>query len=335
MCAGGLPGAEDLDIAKQNDWLDQAAAQVDLQARNHLREFKDSPNTYSNSLGYFCCNFLLRTLQELFGVKYNQARISDPSFQDSKCINPDFSDSRDLFIHGIIDGPGGTCASMPVLYVAVGRRLGYPLKLVQSRGHLFFRWDNPMGEPFGVPERFNIEATAQGLAFQPDEFYETWPEPWPEFDHLGGWYLRSLSPAGELSDFLARRGDCLVDNGRLDDAIVAYRWACGVSPHDARYWCQLETIRQRRGEQRRLERSAIVALEDMQHQRQQRDQLMSDLMPSQPRASCHGDSCKCFHCTQTRSTRQRSNLPGHPPGCVCSNCQQHSVPKGPTLFSPW
>ena len=42
-----------------------------------------------------------------------------------------FNDSRVAFIHGMIptagqttaDTPGGTCASMPVMYVAVGRRL--------------------------------------------------------------------------------------------------------------------------------------------------------------------------------------------------------------------
>ena len=29
----------------------------------------------------------------------------------------------------------GTCSSLPVLQVAVGRRLGYPLKLVTTKGH--------------------------------------------------------------------------------------------------------------------------------------------------------------------------------------------------------
>jgi hypothetical protein len=235
ICATGLPGAEGLDITKCLDWLDIAASQVDFQVRGHLKGFQDSPRTYRNSPGVFCCEYLLRTLQELFGVRYNPARVNDPSFQDPKCFNPDFSDSRDLFIHGIIDGQGGTCASMPVLYIAVGRRLGYPLKLVQSRGHLFFRWD--------AEERFNVEGTGHGISFNADEFYETWPEPWPEFDHLGGWYLKSLSPAGELADFLATRGACLAHIGRIDDAIEAYRSACGVTPHDARYWCQLENLR--------------------------------------------------------------------------------------------
>ncbi len=143
MCAGGLHGAENLEIGRMFDWLDEAARTVDYHTRRHWYRFTESPSAYNSSPGYFCCYFLLQVLQEDFGVKYNPARVRDPTFQDPKCLEPDFSDSRDLFIHGIIDGPGGTCVSMPVIYVAVGRRLGYPLKLVESRGHLFFRWDDP------------------------------------------------------------------------------------------------------------------------------------------------------------------------------------------------
>ena len=52
-------------------------------------------------------------------------------------FKPDFCQPEDVFIHGMIveGGKGGTCASMPVLYVAVGRRIGLPLYLVgNARG---------------------------------------------------------------------------------------------------------------------------------------------------------------------------------------------------------
>ncbi len=39
----------------------------------------------------------------------------------------------------IADDNGGTCVSMPVLYTAVARRLGYPVKLVLAKGHAFCR----------------------------------------------------------------------------------------------------------------------------------------------------------------------------------------------------
>lgn len=178
MCAVGLPGAEDLDVAKYLDWLDDAAHQVDLSIRRHKHRWDTFPSTYNNSPGYFCCYHLLQTLQENLGVKYNPARITDSDFQNPLCINPDFSDSRDLFIHGMMNGPGGTCASMPVIYVAVGRRLGFPLKLVEAPGHLFLRWEDLQGERFGFPERFNIEGAGEGISSFPDDFYRTWPRAW-------------------------------------------------------------------------------------------------------------------------------------------------------------
>ena len=208
---------------------------VDIETRRHWYRFVALPEKFKNSPGFFCCSFLLQVLQEDFGVEYNPLRVRDASFQNPRCLEPDFRDSRDLFIHGIIDGAGGTCASMPVLYVAVGRRLGYPLKLVESRGHLFFRWDDPSGERFGVPERFNVEGTGYGISSFDDDYYRNWPEPWSSADHDGGWYLKSLSPFEELAAFLCTRGECLMDNGRLDEAIQAYQWVCRLMPQDKRY----------------------------------------------------------------------------------------------------
>ena len=67
---------------------------------------------------------------------------------------------------------------MPVLYVAVGRRRGYPLKLVEAPTHLFFRWEDPDGERFNVPEVFNVEGTGHGISFHPDDYYRIWPREW-------------------------------------------------------------------------------------------------------------------------------------------------------------
>ena len=138
-CASGLPGAENLNIDNCLAKIDEMARRVRLETERHYYRFLDDPADYQNSQGYFCILMLITVLQQDCGVRYNPARVRDPKFQDPDCFDPDFSDSRDLFIHGILDGPGGTCASMPVLTVAVGRRLGYPVKLVQAPGHLFAR----------------------------------------------------------------------------------------------------------------------------------------------------------------------------------------------------
>ncbi len=53
-----------------------------------------------------------------------------------------FRDSRHLFLHGIVEGKGGGCASLPV-----GRRLGYPL-VAPCRG--FFHTRLPFRETSGL-----------------------------------------------------------------------------------------------------------------------------------------------------------------------------------------
>lgn len=319
ICASGLPGAESLNVVQQLDWIDEAARKVEFETSRHRYRFIESPETYKNSPGYFCCYFLLQVLQEDFGVKYNPARVRDSSFQDPKCFDPDFRDSRDLFIHGIIDGLGGTCASMPVLYVAVGRRLGYPLKLVEARAHLFFRWDDPLGRQHGVPERFNVEGAGYGIASYPDEHYRTWPEAWTEADNAGGWYLKSLSPREELAAFLSTRGECLTDNGRSPEAIQAYQWACSLAPNDLRYRSQLSNLIQQ-SQRNILEMNEMLAFNRMTRERNNR--FLLGISGSQQTAAPppHGDYCQCRQCQQARQAAGPQPAPGHPPGCLCHVC---------------
>ncbi|MCA9293233.1 MAG: hypothetical protein KDA20_05410 [Phycisphaerales bacterium] len=58
-----------------------------------------------------------------------------------------------LFAWGLIDSKEGTCATMPVLYLAIAHRLGWPLKGVVGNDHMWCRWDDGM-------TRFNLEATS-------------------------------------------------------------------------------------------------------------------------------------------------------------------------------
>jgi len=347
MCAAGLPGAENLDPDRYCAWLDNAARQVEFQTRRHWYRFRDSPKTYHVSPGYFCCSFLLQTLQEDFKVRYNPAKARDPNFQDLKC-HPDFRDSRDQFIHGIIDGPGGTCASMPVLYVAVGRRLGYPLKLVETRGHLFIRWDDPSGKRFHAPEILNIDGAGEGMAMYPDAHYREWPEKWTAADEEGGWFLKSLTPREELAAFLVMRAACLEDNGRRNEAVQACVWARDLAPHDGRYVRLAESKANRLAFQRHQE----VALM-LESTRRHRERMMQGLSSGQEKgvstietkpphgnscrcASCeaaraaaaaprtafgHAEGCQCFHCLQIRRLAPQPTAVGHPRGCPCPFCR--------------
>lgn len=234
LCATGLPGADGLDVEALAATLDRWAMRVRLETDRHMPKFRRSPGEYRNSEGYFRMLTLVTVLQQDLGVHYNLRRSRDV----------DFRRSQDLFIHGLIGSDnGGTCVSMPVIYAAVARRLGYPVRLVLAKAHVFCRWDSPT-------ERFNIEATNQGMNSFPDDHYKRWPHRLLPKDLEGGRFLVCLTPAEELADFLASRGHCLLDNGRADEALEAYGAAHRLSPGHSAYQAWMQDAQRRCGRDR-------------------------------------------------------------------------------------
>jgi hypothetical protein len=221
LCAVGLPGAEGLNVPHALSTLDQWASRVGAETTRHLYRVNDPryAEHYRHSEAYLRAEMLVQVLCEDLGIRYNLGAKDDIKF----------TDSRVAFIHAMIPGSGqtvastlgGTCASMPVLYVAVGRRLGYPLKLVTTKAHVFVRWDG-MGHPnLAWRERFNMEGT-NGFSSYPDEHYRTWPFKLTDQEVQANSYLLSLAPAEELAEFLAARGHCGFDNGQMAFAARCY-----------------------------------------------------------------------------------------------------------------
>jgi hypothetical protein len=217
--AAGLPGAEDLSIPALLAQLDGWSTLVRDRTARALPGWPHGPDA-DLSEGQFRMLALVTVVQRELGVRYYMP------FTEGEY---DARDSRNLFIHGILSGQGGTCATMPVLYTAIGRRLGYPLRLVMAKEHLFCRWDDPTGE------RFNIEATTRGFASYADEYYFAWPKPLTERDLGSRPFLRSLSPRQELAEFIAERGLCLRDHLQLAEAEQAFAWGARLSPGDVAF----------------------------------------------------------------------------------------------------
>jgi hypothetical protein len=222
LCAEGLPGAETLNVdaslATLGQWADHAKREID----RHLYRFQAKPAEYDRSEGYFRMLMMSVVVHEDFDVRYNPERISSPA--DVRVDDHFFADSRDVLLHGLVNGRRmGTCSSMPVLYVALARRLGYPVKLVATKGHLFMRWESPS-------DRFDMEATGKGMNRYGDEYYRQWPFPVSDQEIQANGYLKSMTPTEELSVFLSIRASCLMEAGRLGEAVSAFESAFRFAP---------------------------------------------------------------------------------------------------------
>lgn len=320
LCAAhGLPGTAEIDPFQYDDKLDDWARRVRDETERHIYRFDaestQPPTEYShgNSLARFCCWYLLQVLQEDCGVAYNPDRKFDP----------DFCEPADLFVHGIVDddGAGGTCASMPVVYVSVGRRLGYPLKLVGTRGHLFFRWDDPIGttvhwqnpdQRFWIPpDRFNVEGSGEGIAYYPDSHYIQWPELWQEIDFDHGRYLVSMTATEELAGFLVQRSECFYELRNFDECLKAIYYARQLCPEDKRYaWLHVKRTK----EIQEREQHFI----DMEQMRRERD-LSLPVTPG------HVAQCQCGNCRSIREQAKATfdaDMPGHSKHCQCGQCRR-------------
>jgi|GEM_PF-1159977 len=264
VCTEGLPGSQRVDRKALLAKLDLWAGYVAYETERHRYRFEQNPEEYNHSWGEFAMLMMAMTLQQDLGVRYNPDQITpedDPT-------GFDFTRSQDLFINGLLNGTGGTCTSMPVLYIAVGRRLGYPLKLVTAVDHSFLRWDDPE-----TGERFNIEGTSRGYGSYSDDHYRSWPREWGDDERRSN-YLESLTPRQELAVFLTTRGDNLFFSGRLRDSLRCYDIACKMSPrnYSANYqYKQTLGIIKKLAERLRAERAAREAEEFFQqHERRRR-----------------------------------------------------------------
>jgi len=149
--ARSIPEFADLDVERYVRTLDEWAATIRFDTERHWYRFQNDPAAFNHSDAEYRICWLASDINAVFKIDYDLADF-------------DAADPTNLFLNGLIDRKLGTCVSMPMLYVALGWRLGYPIRLVSVPIHLFARWDD--GET-----RINIEATGYGGEMA-DEFYE-------------------------------------------------------------------------------------------------------------------------------------------------------------------
>jgi hypothetical protein len=229
MVTPGLPadqGKKDKIIAAHLKTLDHWAKTVADQTWKNLHRYHANPQEHKSEAEWRLA-MMCSILGQDFKLRYNP-RLTSTERQNAS--NEEFfADPHSVFLTGCLgDSRIGTCASLPVLYVAIGRRIGYPMHLVAAKEHLFARWDDGKGMCV------NLEAAnGGGFSSYPDSHYRTWPKPLsPEEEKTGG-YLRNLTAEESLAVFLTIRAACLTANGAafpaIKSAAAAYRLAPELS----------------------------------------------------------------------------------------------------------
>jgi len=117
------------------------------------------------------------------------------------------------FINGYIATKKGSCITMPLLYVIIGERLGWPIYPVRLAKHFFVRY---IPEELVLNFQQNIETT-NGGSFISDEQYKLDVQI-PDKAIKNGVYLRTLSKKEYLASLLLVNANQHLENNNVEKA---------------------------------------------------------------------------------------------------------------------
>ena len=259
-CAEGLPGTEQIDIAATLRKIDAWTARVKEQTSAFAANLSRHPERYGGVEGKYRMDMLTTVLQQDFGLRYDPAMKATLG-KEGTPEDTFFDDARHVFLPGLTEQQLGTCSSMPVLYAAVARRLGYPVRLAEAAEHLYLQWVNEDGS------HFNIEATSEGgLNERPDDDYRQWPHPVSPEQAARYHYFEPLSARDEFAMFLGDRSLVLMAAGHPIGATRCQQQAQAVAENTRAQMDDMMFVFQREMRTRQLDQ--IDALLD-QRDRQQ------------------------------------------------------------------
>lgn len=139
--------------------------------------------------------------------------------------------SESYYLNRLLDTKQGNCFSMPVLYIAVAERLGWPVYLVHVPDHCFVRYVDP------TFKEQNIETTSNG-GYVPDAKYAQ-DFLVSESGRVRGTYLRALTHRESLGDLVEKNAVTWGQRGRLPKAIDYLNVATKLNPRLVSAWANL------------------------------------------------------------------------------------------------
>ena len=132
---------------------------------------------------------------------------------------------KNRYLNGILDTKSGSCTTMPLLYLALAHRLGYPIYPVAAPQHLFCRYVDPK------LAMQNIEAT-NGGGYSADKDYSRDLEI-PEQGIKSGVYLETMTYRQLLGDLIAENGSYWAKQQQLYRAITYFKLGLRLNPKAA------------------------------------------------------------------------------------------------------
>lgn len=138
------------------------------------------------------------------------------------------------FLNGILDTKQGICYTLPLLYIAVAQRLGYPLYPVDAPDHMFVRYVNP-----SFTEQ-NVETTSGGKYFPDQHYIKAFAV--SQRGLKSGSYLRTKTYREFLGQMLAASAVFHGRNGESLKAIAYLEKAAQLDPQFADHYDNLRIV---------------------------------------------------------------------------------------------
>lgn len=135
-----------------------------------------------------------------------------------------FSRSRQeyYFLTGVLDSKKGICYTLPLLYVAVAQRVGYPMYPVAAPDHMFVRYADP------AFKAQNIEATSGGKYFEDSWYIQDFSI--SQSGLKSGAYLRTMTYREFMGQLLAANAFIWARKGNSGKAVSYLEKAVRLYP---------------------------------------------------------------------------------------------------------
>ena len=138
------------------------------------------------------------------------------------------------FLNGILDTKQGICYSLPLLYIAVGQRLGYPVYPVAAPDHMFVRY---------VDANFteqNIETSSGGKYISDQTYIQNFLV--SKRGLKSGSYMRTMTYREFLGKMLAASAAFHGRNGETHKVIAYLEKATQLDPRTAAHYDNLRIV---------------------------------------------------------------------------------------------